>query len=53
MSIKKKRIKVTLELDVPDKDASKFHLDLIKRMHKYLSKWACKVYAVDTEVNDK
>ena len=45
-----KRIKISLELVVPDKDASKFHLDLIKRMHKYLSKWACKVHAVDSEI---
>lgn len=48
-----KRIRVILELDVPDKDASTFHLDLIKRMHKYLSKWACTVFAVDTEIKEK
>lgn len=47
-----KRIKITLELEVPDSDASRFHLDLIKRMHKYLSKWACTVFAVDSEVQD-
>lgn len=45
-----KRLKIKLEVDVPDKYASSFHLDMIKRMHKYLSKWACKVYAVDTEI---
>ncbi len=45
-----KRIKVTLEIDVPDKGWNTFHLDLVKRMHKYLSKFACKVYKVDTEV---
>lgn len=47
-----KRIKVTLHLDVPSTGAAMFHKDLIKRMHKYLSKWACKVYAVDLEVMD-
>lgn len=48
-----KRIKVTMVLDVPDKESYEFHLDLIKRMHKYLSKWACTVFAVDSEVTDK
>lgn len=46
------RIKINLELIVPTAASRLFHKDLIARMHKYLSKWAVKVHAVDSEIID-
>lgn len=47
-----KKITVKLVLVAPSKTAATFHLDLVKRMHKYLSKFAIKVHAVDLEINE-
>lgn len=41
------RIKITLEFDVEPSQADGFHKTLLKRMHKYLAKYAATVYKVD------
>lgn len=46
------RIKIRLELIVPTAASRLFHKDLVARMHKYLSKWAVTVHAVDSEIID-
>lgn len=45
-----KRLKLTMEFDVPDASASSFLKLLVARMHKYLAKNAVKVYRVDSEI---
>ncbi len=44
------KIRINLVLVVPTNLVGKFHLDLIKRMHKYLAKNAVVVHAVDSEI---
>lgn len=44
------KLKITIVLKVPSSKVATFHLELIKRMHKYLAKYAAVVHAVDSEI---
>jgi len=42
------KVRISLVITVPSSKVTTFHQDLIKRMHKYLAKYAVKVHAVDS-----
>lgn len=44
------KVRISLVITVPSSKVATFHQDLIKRMHKYLAKYAVKVHAVDSTI---
>ena len=45
-----KKLKLTMEFEVPDSKVDLFTLELRKKMHKYLAAHATKVTALDVEI---